>query len=115
MTPVSKAGASVVAQRRSDMINPGPTVEALRKNIDRGRAGSKVDHPDPATATLGTDDEAAGMAPSAAAVQAAHRQEVEASPAETSESRHDAGSHIYVGIVATVIAALSAVALWLAP
>lgn len=39
---------------------PGPTSDRLRHDIDRGRTGDKVDHPDPAAAPLGTDDEAAG-------------------------------------------------------
>jgi hypothetical protein len=96
------------------MANPGPNAEMLRRNIDRGQAGSKVDYPDPAAAPLGTDDEAAGTPPSAAAVQAAHAQEVGASPATTgSEDKHDAGSGIYVAIIAMVIAALSVVAVWL--
>jgi len=36
-----------------------PTADRIRKDVDRGRAGDKVDFPDPAAAPLGTDDEAA--------------------------------------------------------
>jgi hypothetical protein len=98
------------------MPNPIPTVEALRRDIDRGKAGSKVDHPDPAAAPLGTDDEAAGAAPTAAAVRVAHAQEVGASPARTEGARdRDAGASIYVGIIAVAIALLSAIALWMVP
>jgi hypothetical protein len=38
------------------MVNPTP----IRKAIDSGRTGDKVDFPDPAAAPLGTDEEAAG-------------------------------------------------------
>lgn len=38
----------------------GATVEQLRAVIDRGETGEKTPFPDPATAPLGTDDEAAG-------------------------------------------------------
>jgi hypothetical protein len=38
----------------------GSRVEQLRADIDSGRTGDKVAHPDPAAAPLGADDEAAG-------------------------------------------------------
>ena len=37
-----------------------PTVDQLRRDIDTGQTGDKVPWPDPASAPLGTDDEAAG-------------------------------------------------------
>jgi hypothetical protein len=37
-----------------------PTIEQLRRDIDRGMAADKVRLTDPAAAPLGTDDEAAG-------------------------------------------------------
>lgn len=36
------------------------TPSQLRRDIDTGKGRDKVDHPDPAAAPLGTDDEAAG-------------------------------------------------------
>lgn len=36
------------------------TASRLRRDLDSGRGNDKVDYPDPATAPLGTDDEAAG-------------------------------------------------------
>jgi len=44
------------------MTNPdkSATSEQLRHAIDRGQTGSKVPHPDPSAAPLGTDDEAGG-------------------------------------------------------
>jgi len=40
-----------------------PTADRIRADISRGRTGEKVNFPDPAAAPLGTDDEAAGHAP----------------------------------------------------
>ena len=47
------------------------TTDRLRADIDEGRTGDKVGFSDPATAPLGTDDEAAGTPPSKAAIAAA--------------------------------------------
>jgi len=41
-----------------------PTADRMRHDISRGLSGDKVNHPDPAAAPLGTDDEAAGHPPS---------------------------------------------------
>lgn len=38
----------------------GANPTLLKKDIDQGLTGDKVDHPDPAASPLGTDDEAAG-------------------------------------------------------
>ena len=54
---------------------PPRTTDRLRADIDRGRTGDKVGFSDPATAPLGTDDEAAGTPPSKAAIAAAAREE----------------------------------------
>jgi len=47
------------------------TCDRLRDDIDRGRTGDKVAWPDLAAAPLGTDEEAAGVAPSKVVVAAA--------------------------------------------
>jgi hypothetical protein len=39
---------------------PDASADRLRKQIDAGRTGEKVDFPDPAAAPLGTDSEAGG-------------------------------------------------------
>lgn len=54
----------------------GANVAQLRDAIDRGRTGSKVPHPDPAAAPLGTDEEAAGTPPTADQTTEALRNEV---------------------------------------
>lgn len=42
-----------------------PTTDRLRKDIDRGATGDKVDNTDPSAAPLGTDSEAGGFPPTA--------------------------------------------------
>jgi hypothetical protein len=58
----------------------GGSTEQLRRDIDSGRTGDKVDWPDPAMAPLGTDDEAAGTPPSRERVRLARRQELSRGP-----------------------------------
>jgi hypothetical protein len=38
----------------------GANPTLLKQDVDSGRTGDKIDYPDPVTAPLGTDDEAAG-------------------------------------------------------
>jgi hypothetical protein len=95
------------------MADHGHTTARLRKEIDSGRAGSKVDYPDPAAAPLGTDDEAAGTPPSAAAVSLARQHEVENAPVETHTGGLDSAAYLYAGILVAVAVALSAIAVWL--
>jgi hypothetical protein len=94
------------------MADRGSTTEQLRRDIDKGRAGSKIDYPDPAAAPLGTDDEAAGTPPSPAAVDAARRQETAASPVTPSPDRLDGSAFVYGGIMAAVVGVLLVIALW---
>lgn len=93
------------------MAKTGYTTAQLRSDIDKGRAGSKVDYPDPATAPLGTDDEAAGTPPSPEAIKLAHQHEIERAPVRTEGQRLDVGVTIYVSIMVAVLVALTAV--WL--
>lgn len=51
-------------------------LHADRLRHDRGRGGDKVPFPDPARVPLGTDDEAAGQAPSAERVAGARANEL---------------------------------------
>ena len=43
-----------------DRTGKGANAQQVRDDIDAGRTRDKVDHPDPATAPLGTDAEAGG-------------------------------------------------------
>jgi hypothetical protein len=77
---------------------PNDTTESLRADIDSGRTRDKVRHADPAAAPLGSDDEAAGTAPSPERIALARSHEVDA-PAADNE---DGGAGFYVLIVAVV-------------
>ena len=63
-TPHLGEARSAEAKRSLDSVKDPPTADALRHRIDFGGAGDKVPFPDPATAPLGTDAEAAGAPPS---------------------------------------------------
>jgi hypothetical protein len=52
-----------------------PTADQLRHDIDRGRTGDKLPWSDPASAPLGTDEEAAGTPFAAGDIDAARRAE----------------------------------------
>jgi hypothetical protein len=54
--------AALAAMARQTHV---PTSDHLRRRIDHGELGDKVNFPDPAAAPLGTDDEAAGHPPTA--------------------------------------------------
>jgi hypothetical protein len=91
----------------------GDTVEQLRRDIDSGRSGTKIDYPDPAVAPLGTDEEAAGTPLSPAVVRQARLKEIDSSPVQTREHRLDRGAFVYAGIMIILGAALSGVAIWM--
>lgn len=59
------------------------TTDRLRSEIDHGQTGDKVDFMDPAAAPLGTDDEAAGSAPTHEQIRHGEQQELHRSPDET--------------------------------
>lgn len=71
---LSRSGSGM-ADRTTDRASP--TVDQLRCDIDSGRTGDKVPAFDPASAPLGTDEEAAGTPVSAEAL--ARAREIETS------------------------------------
>jgi hypothetical protein len=58
------------------MSNIPYTADRLRHDIDSGRTGDKIPHPDPSAAPLGTDDEAGGNPPQPHQLQAAAASEL---------------------------------------
>jgi hypothetical protein len=72
---LASIGTRPLRATESTTADDALTSDRLRHEIDSGRTGDKVDHPDPAAAPLGTDDEAAGTPPSRAAIRAALRAE----------------------------------------
>ncbi|MDH2326915.1 hypothetical protein QCN27_08545 [Cereibacter sp. SYSU M97828] len=96
-----------------------PTSDRLRKEIDSGRSGDKVNFSDPAASPLGTDDEAAGDPPTPAQLAMAAQHELEARPddpsagrpARDAESRQRDKARFAVPIVGVLV--LIAIILWL--
>jgi len=68
---------------------PQPTTAQLKHDIDRGRGGDKVDVIDPATAPLGTDDEAAGTPPGPEARKLAYDEEIGSSSVTSERTDSD--------------------------
>lgn len=88
---------------------PRRYADLLRHEIDSGRTGDKVAYPDPAAAPLGTDDEAAGHPPSAAAVTRAMADETvhrDSAATTSAEGTLLEGGPAYAMIGAVVIAVL---------
>ena len=86
------------------MASP-PTTARLRHDIDRGRGGDKVDVGDPATAPLGTDDEAAGTPPAGEAIQQAHVQEIGSAPRSSERTPEIGVVLVFCAIVLALAAA----------
>lgn len=87
------------------------TTDKLRHDISRGRAGDKVDWPDPAAAPLGTDDEAAGHSATPSQIAEAHKEEVLKAPVK-SENKRDNGVLLYGAVISLLMGSV-AVGLWL--
>ncbi|HVL72251.1 MAG TPA: hypothetical protein VM434_10235 [Beijerinckiaceae bacterium] len=91
----------------------------LRADIDSGRTGDKVAHPDPAMSPLGTDDEAAGNPPSRVEVMTARahetwnpaRQAARDGSHAHSTARHGWGSPAFILLIAAV-AVVIVVGVW---
>ena len=58
------------------MPDDANTSDRLRHDIDSGRSGDKVNFMDPASAPLGTDDEAAGTPPTPEQIRMAREHEI---------------------------------------
>lgn len=71
------------------MARDQDTADSLRHDIDHGRAGDKVNYPDPAAAPLGTDDEAAGTPPTQEQLRMARAAEIRHHPDDPSSARSD--------------------------
>ncbi|MGF1621256.1 MAG: hypothetical protein ACFCUR_11645 [Rhodomicrobiaceae bacterium] len=94
------------------MMGKKPTASKLRHDIDHGRAGSKVDAPDPAAAPLGTDAEAGGAPVTDEIARSAYGQEVADSPAAIKLNKPDGGRTIYLAAISifAILVVLAAVA-----
>ena len=93
-------------------MSRAPTVAKLKHDIDRGRAGDKVDVIDPAAAPLGTDEEAAGTPVSREAVKQAYAYEIGSAPVSSERRDGDHAVAIYLGMIG-IIALTVGTAIWL--
>ena len=82
-----------------------PTTDQLRAEIDSGRIGEKVAHPDPAAAPLGTDDEAAGNSPTI------KERSIEAAAREVAPHRQ-APNGVIIYSIAIVAVVVAVAAIW---
>ena len=79
-----------------------PTTAMLKADIDSGRTGDKISHYDPGLSQLGTDDEAAGNAPSHERVALARKTEA-ASPKVLERAQAGRGNKWVLPIFVSVI------------
>ncbi|MBC58385.1 MAG: hypothetical protein CL814_15825 [Confluentimicrobium sp.] len=92
--------------------------DRLRDRIDRGGTGDKVAFTDPAAAPLGTDDEAAGTAPTMAQVDMAEAHEASrgaprsGKPTIPERQNRASGRTTVIAMVVAVGLAGVALALW---
>lgn len=85
--------------------------ERVRSEIDRGQMGDKIAHPDPASAPLGTDEEAGGARTDPADV--ARSAEAERTGPLDDSRRSASGRALMIGIaLAGVAIVLVLAALW---
>lgn len=89
------------------------TTEVLRRSIDRGETGDKVDFPDPAAAPLGTDAEAGGQMPDDAEMSRAGSGEENPVP-RPNDTNNPSGMPVWImaGFVVVIALALWAVLGW---
>jgi hypothetical protein len=85
---------------RQDIATGAPTADQIRRAIDSGRSGEKVDVADPAAAPLGTDAEAAGTPPSAGERRSTATTEVHPTRPEAGKTANPRGGPgaIWVGV-----------------
>lgn len=88
-----------------DRAGKGANAQQVRDDIDAGRTRDKVDHPDPATAPLGTDAEAGGAPASMQSTRADREPQADAGRSGREESRPAARPWLIALIVAIVVVA----------
>lgn len=87
---------------------PSPqTTDRLRRDIDKGKTGEKVDWPDPAAAPLGTDAEAAGHPPGKQAIRSA----TPASPMQTPRHNSTMAALTYIVLATALLIVIALIVL----
>ena len=110
--PPSPGDIRVDAPPSSD----NPTTAMLKADIDSGRTGDKVAHYDPGLSQLGTDDEAAGNAPSPERIALARKTEAAPDRVHRAADPHGSRSWVMPAFVSFIVAIplIIGSALWLA-
>jgi hypothetical protein len=90
-------------------FNRAPTSDKLRRAIDSGATGDKVDYPDAAAAPLGTDEEAGGRPPTSMERSMAFRQEM---PSVKNEAQPRVGGRGAAILALCIILAAAAWIVW---
>lgn len=94
-----------------------PTTAMLKADIDSGRTGDKISHYDVGLSQLGTDDEAAGNAPSPERITLARETEAASPRLQKAVDPRGKGSPLLLSIVLGFVALIPIIfglALWLA-
>ncbi len=100
------SGGFVSMNKKRNQSDP-PTVDRIRWDISAGATGEKVGFPDPATAPLGTDDEAAGTPPS----REERSMEAASRPQPVGPDAPSQGpTVVYLGIIAAVASVIAVAA-----
>ena len=92
-----------------------PTTAMLKADIDSGATGDKVAAYDPGLSQLGTDDEAAGNAPSHERIALARKTEAASARVRRATQPHGLNNWIVPGFCAAIggIAAALTLSIWL--
>ena len=94
-----------------------PTTAMLKADIDSGRTGDKVSHYDAGLSQLGTDDEAAGNAPSSERIALARKTEAASPRVQKAADPDGKGSRLLLSLISGFVVLIPVVfglALWLA-
>src|ERR1700712_494611 len=98
--PPTPGNIAVEAPPNSDK----PTTAMLKADIDSGRTGDKVAHYDPGLSQLGTDDEAAGNAPSPERIALARKTEAAPDRVHRAADPHGSRSWVMPAFVSFIVA-----------
>lgn len=95
--------------------SPRPTTAMLKADIDSGATGDKIAVYDPGLSQLGTDDEAAGNAPSHERIALARKTEAASRKARKAARPSASGGWVMTGYCTAIggIGAVLALSIWL--
>jgi hypothetical protein len=92
------------------MSSKEPTTDQLRRAIDSGATGDKVNSSDPAAAPLGTDEEAGGRTPTPVERAMSLRQELRTGSSAARRGAKSGWTSVQLAVIVAFCVALAAVA-----